>query len=186
MPIVMSILSTVGIAAMLWVGGHILLVGLDDIGIHTFYDAVHHLEEDVEHALGAVGGVAAWLVNTLISERRGPTRPQPASSRSTARSIGPWIAVPLPIVAELDQRALDRLAVAVAVEDARVDVGGAGDRGRVAEVVGDLLDDPRDAALARVLAECGSSTTASETAASTVAPQVRKSLALTRRAAWRP
>ena len=28
------VLSTVGIAAMLWVGGHILLVGFDEIGLH--------------------------------------------------------------------------------------------------------------------------------------------------------
>jgi hypothetical protein len=67
MPIVMSVLSTVGIAAMLWVGGHILLVGLDELGVHFLYDFVHHLEEDVHHALGAVGGVAAWLTNTLAS-----------------------------------------------------------------------------------------------------------------------
>ena len=31
------------------------------------YDAVHHLEEDVDHALGSVGGVAAWLTNTAAS-----------------------------------------------------------------------------------------------------------------------
>ena len=67
MPIVLSVLSKVGIAAMLWVGGHILLVGLDEIGVHFLYDAVHHLEEDVDHALGAVGGVAAWLTNTIAS-----------------------------------------------------------------------------------------------------------------------
>lgn len=67
MPIVLSVLSTVGIAAMLWVGGHILLVGLDDLGVSFLYDAVHHLEEDVHHALDAVGGVAAWLTNTLAS-----------------------------------------------------------------------------------------------------------------------
>jgi len=67
MPIVMSVLSTVGIAAMLWVGGHILLVGLDDIGVHFLYDFVHHLEEDVDHALGAVGGIGAWLTNTAAS-----------------------------------------------------------------------------------------------------------------------
>jgi hypothetical protein len=67
MPIVMSVLSTVGIAAMLWVGGHILLVGLDELGISFLYDAVHHLEEEAHHALGAVGGVAAWLVNTTAS-----------------------------------------------------------------------------------------------------------------------
>jgi predicted DNA repair protein MutK len=67
MPIVMSVLSTVGIAAMLWVGGHILLVGLDDLGVSAPYDAVHHLEEDVHEALGAVGGIAAWLTNTAAS-----------------------------------------------------------------------------------------------------------------------
>ena len=67
MPVVLSVLSKVGIAAMIWVGGHILLVGLDDLGFSAPYDAVHHLEEDVHHALGAVGGVAAWLTNTAAS-----------------------------------------------------------------------------------------------------------------------
>jgi predicted DNA repair protein MutK len=67
MPVVLSVLSKVGIAAMLWVGGHILLVGLDEIGLSAPYDAVHHLEEDVHHALGAVGGVGAWLTNTAAS-----------------------------------------------------------------------------------------------------------------------
>ncbi|HVF80092.1 MAG TPA: DUF808 domain-containing protein [Solirubrobacteraceae bacterium] len=67
MPVVLSVLSTVGIAAMLWVGGHILLVGLDELGLSFLYDAVHHLEEDVDHALGAVGGVGAWLTNTAAS-----------------------------------------------------------------------------------------------------------------------
>ena len=67
MPVVMSVLSTVGIAAMLWVGGHILLVGLDDLGFSAPYDAVHHLEEAVKGALGAVGGFGAWLTNTAAS-----------------------------------------------------------------------------------------------------------------------
>src|SRR5688572_20282412 len=67
MPVVMSVLSAVGIAAMLWVGGHILLVGLDELGVSVLYDAVHHLEEDVHDALGAVGGVGAWLTNTAAS-----------------------------------------------------------------------------------------------------------------------
>ena len=67
MPVVLSVLATVGIAAMLWVGGHILLVGLDELGLSFLYDAVHHLEEDVEHALGALGGMGAWLTNTAAS-----------------------------------------------------------------------------------------------------------------------
>ncbi len=67
MPIVMAVLSTVGIAAMLWVGGHILLVGLDELGVHALYDFVHHLEEAVLGALGALGGIGAWLTNTAAS-----------------------------------------------------------------------------------------------------------------------
>ena len=67
MPIVLSVLSKVGIAAMLWVGGHILLVGMDDLGLHAPYDVVHDAEEGVHDALGAVGGVAAWLTNTAAS-----------------------------------------------------------------------------------------------------------------------
>ncbi|WP_320671652.1 DUF808 domain-containing protein [Patulibacter defluvii] len=67
MPVVLSVLSTVGIAAMLWVGGHILLVGLKDLGASWLYDQVHHLEEDVHHALGALGGVGGWLTNTAAS-----------------------------------------------------------------------------------------------------------------------
>ena len=37
--------SAVGTAAMLWVGGHILLVGSDELGRHALYGVVHHLEE---------------------------------------------------------------------------------------------------------------------------------------------
>jgi predicted DNA repair protein MutK len=67
MPKVLSVLSTVGIAAMLWVGGHILLVGLKDLGASWLYDHVDHLEEDVHDALGAFGGVGGWLTNTAAS-----------------------------------------------------------------------------------------------------------------------
>ena len=68
MPIVLSVLAKVGIAAMLWVGGHILLVGLDELGVSVLYDGVHHLEED---AGDAAGGVAAWLTNTAASAALG-------------------------------------------------------------------------------------------------------------------
>lgn len=67
MPVVLSVLSTVGIAAMLWVGGHILLVGLNDLGATWLYHQVHVAEEHVHHALGALGGVGGWLTNTLAS-----------------------------------------------------------------------------------------------------------------------
>ncbi len=66
MPAVMSVLSVVGTAAMLWVGGHILLVGIDELGFHPLYDLVHHAEEAV-HGVGGIGGALAWIVNTLFS-----------------------------------------------------------------------------------------------------------------------
>jgi len=67
MPRLLAVISVVGIAAMTWVGGHILLVQLDELGVTGPYDLVHHLEEGVHDALGAVGGVAGWLVNTALS-----------------------------------------------------------------------------------------------------------------------
>ncbi|MFP5283634.1 MAG: DUF808 family protein, partial [Actinomycetes bacterium] len=67
MPKLLALLSTVGVVAMLWVGGHILLVGVDDLGWHGPYGLVHAAEEAVAHAVPAVGGVLAWLVNTLAS-----------------------------------------------------------------------------------------------------------------------
>jgi hypothetical protein len=60
------VLATVGIAAMLWVGGHILLVGVDELGWHWLYELVHHLEEGVAGVAG-IGGLLAWLVNTVAS-----------------------------------------------------------------------------------------------------------------------
>ena len=65
MPKLLTVISVVGIAAMLWVGGHILLVGTDDLGWHWPYETVHHWEEAVHH--GALGGVWAWLTNTAAS-----------------------------------------------------------------------------------------------------------------------
>ncbi len=66
MPKVLAVISAVGTAAMLWVGGHILLVGVDDLGWHALYDVVHHLEEAV-HDVAVIGAVLAWLVNTAAS-----------------------------------------------------------------------------------------------------------------------
>ncbi|SDM61146.1 hypothetical protein SAMN05660642_02860 [Geodermatophilus siccatus] len=67
MPRLLAVITVVGTAAMLWVGGHILLVGSDELGLHAVYGAVHHLEEAAHEATGALGGVVGWLVNTLAS-----------------------------------------------------------------------------------------------------------------------
>ena len=66
MPKLLAGLSVVGTAAMLWVGGHILLVGADELGWHGPYDLVHSLEELV-HDVPGIGGILGWLINTLAS-----------------------------------------------------------------------------------------------------------------------
>ena len=66
MPKLLAALSVIGTAAMLWVGGHILLAGWDELGWSWPYGLVH----DLEHAAGGVsgiGGLLAWLVNTMAS-----------------------------------------------------------------------------------------------------------------------
>ena len=56
---------------MLWVGGHILLVGFDELGWEWPYHLVHDLEHAVDGVPG-IGGVLAWLVTP-------PSRPSSAS-----------------------------------------------------------------------------------------------------------
>ncbi|MBJ7336989.1 DUF808 domain-containing protein [Mycolicibacterium sp.] len=67
MPKLLAALSVIGTVAMLWVGGHILLLGTDTLGWHAPYGFVHHLEEGVRAAAQGVGGLLAWLVNTGFS-----------------------------------------------------------------------------------------------------------------------
>ncbi|QDO88332.1 DUF808 domain-containing protein [Ornithinimicrobium ciconiae] len=67
MPVVLSVLSSVGIVAMLWVGGHIILVGMNDLGFSPIYDWVHHLEGIVGGWVPAISGALSWLTNTFFS-----------------------------------------------------------------------------------------------------------------------
>ncbi len=66
MPRLLAALSVIGTVAMFWVGGHILLVGTDELGWHWPYGLVHHGEAYV-HGVAGVGAVLAWLVNTAAS-----------------------------------------------------------------------------------------------------------------------
>jgi predicted DNA repair protein MutK len=66
MPVLLRWLTRVGTAAMLWVGGHILIVGAHELGWHGPHDIVHDLEELV-HDAAALRGVLAWLINTAVS-----------------------------------------------------------------------------------------------------------------------
>jgi predicted DNA repair protein MutK len=61
MPIVMRWLSVIGTAAMIWVGGGILVHGLEEFGWHAPAETIHHLAE----ATGS--GVIGWAVTALCS-----------------------------------------------------------------------------------------------------------------------
>ena len=67
MPHFLQLLSFVGTAAMLWVGGGIILHGLEELGLAAPQVAVHHAGEVLGRALGAVGPIAGWLVGALAS-----------------------------------------------------------------------------------------------------------------------
>jgi len=70
MPRLLAVISLVGTVAMLWVGGHILLVNVHEVGWWDApYDLVHDLEHEIEHAVhvAVLGPTLGWLVNTLVS-----------------------------------------------------------------------------------------------------------------------
>ncbi|MEN3749154.1 DUF808 domain-containing protein [Sphingomonas sp. HF-S3] len=67
MPKLMTFLSIVGTAAMLWVGGGILIHGLEVLGFGAPAHAVHHASEVVSHATGPIGGVFGWLTGAIAS-----------------------------------------------------------------------------------------------------------------------
>lgn len=78
MPKVLSAIAVIGTAAMLWVGGHILLISLDELSgslngviaevLHAPYGWVHHWEVLVRDAVqGSFGATLGWILNTLAS-----------------------------------------------------------------------------------------------------------------------
>jgi predicted DNA repair protein MutK len=67
MPVLLQALSHIGVAAMVWVGGGILLHGLTAFGLNAIPDFVHHLAEDAAHAVPFAGGFVEWLVGAIGS-----------------------------------------------------------------------------------------------------------------------
>ncbi len=66
MPKVMSVLSVVGTAAMLWVGGNIVIHGLDVLGASWLYDTIHHIAEGVARGMTFAAGFAEWAVTAFF------------------------------------------------------------------------------------------------------------------------
>ena len=67
MPGLLKLLAVVGTAAMIWVGGGILLHGLETYGLAAPAHAIHAAAEAVAALLPAARGLVAWLVTAAAS-----------------------------------------------------------------------------------------------------------------------
>jgi predicted DNA repair protein MutK len=65
MPVLLQGLSHLGVAAMVWVGGGILLHGLESFGLGAIPHALEHFAEGVGHAMPFAQGAVAWLINAI-------------------------------------------------------------------------------------------------------------------------
>jgi predicted DNA repair protein MutK len=67
MPVVLSLLGSVGTLAMLWVGGGIILHGLEELGVPGPAHIAHGIEHTLAAATGPLGPVAGWLGYAVAS-----------------------------------------------------------------------------------------------------------------------
>jgi len=67
MPPLLTVLSVVGTAAMLWVGGGIILHGLEELGVHAPAEVAHAIQHAVERATGPLAGLLGWLSYAVVS-----------------------------------------------------------------------------------------------------------------------
>ncbi len=67
MPVFLTILSAVGTAAMIWVGGGIVLHGLEVYGPPSIGSTVHAAAEIAAHTLPSAAGALEWIVEAAIS-----------------------------------------------------------------------------------------------------------------------
>ena len=67
MPLFLTFLSAVGTAAMIWVGGGIVLHGLEVYGPPSIGSTVHAAAEAAAHALPSAAGALEWMVEAAIS-----------------------------------------------------------------------------------------------------------------------
>lgn len=67
MPVLLQALSHLGVAAMVWVGGGILLHGLESFGLGAIPHALEHFAEQIGNAAPVAQGAVAWLVNAIGS-----------------------------------------------------------------------------------------------------------------------
>src|SRR5690606_8721713 len=60
MPKLLAVLSFVGTIAMLWVGGGIILHGLEELGLGAPAHFAHDIQHAVEGVTGGLSGILGW------------------------------------------------------------------------------------------------------------------------------
>lgn len=66
MPGFMKVLTVVGTAAMIWVGGQIVLHGMSELGWHGPYDWVHHQAVTAAAMVPQAAGLVEWAVTAFL------------------------------------------------------------------------------------------------------------------------
>ncbi len=66
MPTVLNVISAVGTAAMLWVGGSIVVHGLGGLGLGALEHGIQDIAVTVAQAVPAANGVVEWLVKATL------------------------------------------------------------------------------------------------------------------------
>jgi len=67
MPVLMAALSVIGTAAMIWVGGGIILHGMEEFGMGGLYQWIHGIAHGAAEAVPVAAGFVDWLVNAVGS-----------------------------------------------------------------------------------------------------------------------
>jgi len=66
-PKLLTTITAIGTAAMLWVGGGILLHGIEDLGVERFPHAVHDIAETIAHQFGPLEPIMGWFANAVAA-----------------------------------------------------------------------------------------------------------------------
>lgn len=66
MPGFMKVLTVVGTAAMIWVGGQIVVHGMHELGIHQPYEWIQHTAQAAGAAFPFAPGVATWATTAFF------------------------------------------------------------------------------------------------------------------------
>ncbi|QPM91927.1 DUF808 domain-containing protein [Pseudooceanicola algae] len=66
MPTFLSALTIVGTAAMIWVGGSIIVHGVSEMGWHLPEEMIHHASEVVSQGLETGRAAVAWVVTAFL------------------------------------------------------------------------------------------------------------------------